>query len=302
MAAFFINGVAYQPRTLADTSTDPLAKPKDCRRDFAPMKELGLNTIRVDPFQNHDEGMRALEETGMYLSLDLASSEHNIIRASPQYDTKMWNNVRNTIDAFKGYSNTPGFFVGNEVTNDNKTTAASTYVKALLRDTKAYIHSSAPRLSPVGYANNDDPEIRLQVQDYFNCSSDDERVDFFGINLYEWGGDSTTYQTSGYIDHTADISSYSVPVFISEYGRNLVSPRTFPEVVSIFGPDMTNTWFGGIVYEWSQKDNNYGLVEINVDNSVSLLSDFQALKTAISSVRPTGVNMDAYNEQRPHSV
>ncbi|KAF9079456.1 Glycolipid anchored surface protein 4 precursor, partial [Mortierella sp. AD031] len=44
---FFINGVAYQPRTLTGASTDPLAKPNDCRRDFALMKDLGLNTIRV---------------------------------------------------------------------------------------------------------------------------------------------------------------------------------------------------------------------------------------------------------------
>jgi hypothetical protein len=44
---FFINGVAYQPRTLAGAMTDPLARPNDCRRDFALMKELGLNTVRV---------------------------------------------------------------------------------------------------------------------------------------------------------------------------------------------------------------------------------------------------------------
>ncbi|KAF8944198.1 1,3-beta-glucanosyltransferase gas1 [Haplosporangium gracile] len=167
---FFINDVAYQPRTLADGSTDPLAKPNNCRRDFALMKELGLNTIRVyqvDPFQNHDECMRALEEADMYLILDLASSEHSIIRCG-------------TI-----YSKTLGFVVGNEVTNGSKTTVASAYVKALLRDTKAYIRSSVPRLIPVGYANNDDPNTRLQVQDYINCGSDDERVDFFGIKLYE---------------------------------------------------------------------------------------------------------------------
>ena len=54
----------------------------------------------------------SLEEASMYLILDLASSEYSIVRTSPQYDTKMWNNVRNTIDAFKGYSNTLGFFVG----------------------------------------------------------------------------------------------------------------------------------------------------------------------------------------------
>ncbi|KAF9090084.1 1,3-beta-glucanosyltransferase gas1, partial [Mortierella sp. GBA35] len=297
---FFINGVAYQPRTLTGASTDPLAKPNDCRRDFALMKDLGLNTIRV--YQDHDECMRALEEAGMYLILDLASSEHSIVRTSPQYDTKIWNNVRNTIDVFQGYSNTLGFFVGNEVTSDSKTTAASAYVKALLRDTKAYISSSAPRWIPVGYANNDGPEIRLQVQDYLNCEKDDERVNFFGINLYEWYGEGTAYQTSGYVDRTADISSYSVPVFLPEYGCNLAAPRTFPEVRSIFGPDMTNTWSGGIVYEWSQEENNYGLVQISGDNPVSLLPDFGAFKAALSSVRPTGMNMDAFNEQRAPSA
>lgn len=188
------------------------------------------------------------------------------------------------------------------MTNDSKTTLASAYVKALLRDTKTYIRSSAPRLITVGYANNDDPEIRLQVQDYFNCGPDDERIDFFGINLYEWCGDSATYHTSGYFDRTADIASYSIPVFLSEYGCNLISPRTFPEVKAIFGPDMTSTWSGGIVYEWSQEKNSYGLVQINPDNSVSLLPDFQTLKAAMSSIHPTGVSMDSYNEQRPHSV
>ncbi|KAF9927144.1 1,3-beta-glucanosyltransferase gas1 [Linnemannia zychae] len=302
---FFISGVAYQPRTLPSAIADPLAKPDDCRRDFALMKELGLNTIRVyqvDPFQNHDECMRVLEEAGMYLILDLASTEHSIIRSNPQYDIKIWNNVRNTIDAFKGYSNTLAFFIGNEVTNDSKTTPASAYVKALLRDAKAYIRTSGSRFIPIGYANNDDPEIRLQVQNYFNCGSDNERVDFFGINLYEWCGEGSTYQTSGYADRTADIASYSVPVFLSEYGCNLVLPRSFPEVKSIFGPDMTNTWSGGIAYEWSQEENNYGLVQINGDNSVTLLPDFNALKEVLSSVRPSGVNMDAYSEHKSPSA
>jgi hypothetical protein len=246
--------------------------------------------------------MRALEETGIYLILDLSSSESSIVRNNPQYDINIWSKVRNTVDAFKGYSNTLGFIVGNEVTNDSKTTPASAYVKALLRDTKAYIRSSAPRLIPVGYANNDDPEIRLQVQAYFNCGPNEERADFFGINLYEWCGDNTTYQTSGYVDRTADIASYSIPVFLSEYGCNVVSPRAFHEVKSIFGLDMTSTWSGGIVYEWSQQENNYGLVQINTDNSVTLLPDFQALKGAMSSIHPAGVNMDLYYEQRPHSA
>ncbi|KAF9095364.1 1,3-beta-glucanosyltransferase gas1 [Mortierella sp. AD031] len=295
---FFIKGVAYQPRTLSVGFTDPLSKPADCKRDFALMKDMGLNTIRVyqvDPSLNHDECMKALESAGLYLILDLIVPKHSIVRNDPEYDVNIWNNVRNTIDAFEGYSNTLGFFVGNEVTNDNKTTA-------MLRDTKNYIASTSSRKIPVGYANNDDPDIRLQIQAYLNCGKDEERIDFFGINLYEWCGTGTTYKTSGYVERTKDIASYSIPVFLSEFGCNLVSPRTFPEVRSIFGPDMTNDWSGGIVYEWSQEDNNYGLVQINPDNTVSLLPDYKNLKAALAPLHPTGVKMDAFKETRPIST
>ncbi|KAG0325242.1 1,3-beta-glucanosyltransferase gas1 [Dissophora globulifera] len=302
---FFLKGVAYQPRTLSTGFSDPLSKPADCKRDFALMKDLGLNTIRVyqvDPSLNHDECMKLLESSGMYLLLDLAVPKYAIVRNNPEYDISIWNNVRSTIDAFKGYSNTLGFFVGNEVTNDNKTTVASGYVKALLRDTKNYISTAATRKIPVGYANNDDPDIRLQIQAYFNCGKDEERIDFFGINLYEWCGADKTYQTSGYADRTKEIASYSIPVFLSEFGCNTVTPRTFPEVNSIFGPDMTNDWSGGIVYEWSQEDNNYGLVQIKPDNTVTLLPDYKNLKTALSTLHPTGVKMDAFNKQLPAST
>ncbi|KAF8981957.1 1,3-beta-glucanosyltransferase gas1 [Entomortierella lignicola] len=302
---FFIKGVAYQPRGLSEF-TDPLAKPEVCKRDFGLIKDLGLNTIRVyqiDPSQNHDECMKLLESYGIYLLLDLTSPKYSIVRNNPEYDVNIWNNVRSTIDAFKGYSNMLGFFVGNEVTNDHNTTIASGYVKALLRDTKNYISSTAPRKIPVGYANNDDPDIRVQIQDYFNCGKEEnERIDFFGINLYEWCGADTTYATSGYAERTTDIASYSIPVFLSEFGCNTISPRTFPEVKSIFGPDMTSSWSGGIVYEWSQEVNNYGLVQINPDNTVTPLPDYTNLKTALAPLKPTGVKIDSFTEQRSPST
>lgn len=256
----------------------------------------------MDPSLNHDECMKALESAGIYLLLDLTAPKHSIIRNNPEYDINIWNNVRNTIDAFKGYPNTLGFFIGNEVTNDAKTTVASGFVKALLRDAKNYISSTTSRRIPVGYANNDDPEIRLQIQAYFNCGKDEERIDFFGINLYEWCGPDATYQTSGYTNRTREIASYSIPVFLSEFGCNLVSPRTFPEVRSIFGPDMMNDWSGGIVYEWSQEDNNYGLVQIKPDNTVSVLPDYTNLKTVFTTLHPRGVKMDTFTESRPAST
>ncbi|KAF9287517.1 1,3-beta-glucanosyltransferase gas1 [Mortierella alpina] len=303
---FFIKGVAYQPRGLTTGFVDPLSKPADCKRDAALMKDIGLNTIRVyqvDPTANHDECMKLFENGGIYLMLDLTGPKHAIVRNNPEYNIDILSNVQRTIDAFKGYSNTLGFFIGNEVTNDNKTTVASAYVKALLRDAKTYIDSTASRKIPVGYANNDDADIRLQIQEYFNCgNAEDERIDFYGINLYEWCGPEVTYQTSGFADRTKEVASYSIPVFLSEFGCNLITPRTFPEVKAVFGPEMTGVWSGGIVYEWTQEVNKYGLVTIQPDNTAIPLPDYTNLKAILGTAHPVGVKMDEYNEKRPASI
>jgi hypothetical protein len=59
------------------------------------------------------------------------------------------------------YSNTLGFFAGNEVSNEPNNTYASAFVKAAVRDTKAYIKSKNYRPIGVGYATNDDADIRV---------------------------------------------------------------------------------------------------------------------------------------------
>ncbi|KAF9562326.1 1,3-beta-glucanosyltransferase gas1 [Mortierella alpina] len=303
---FYIKGVAYQPRSEPADAVDPLARPEDCKRDFAMMKALGLNTIRVyqvDHSLNHDECMKALESAGIYLLLDVTVPKHSIVRNNPEYDIEIWSNSRNTIAAFMDYPNTLGFFVGNEVSNDIKTTVASVFVKALLRDAKTFIDTSAPRKIPVGYANNDDADTRREIQAYFNCDKEDaSRIDFFGINLYEWCGHNTTYQTSGYKERTADIADYSIPVFLSEFGCNEVMPRTFPEVASIFGPDMVDTWSGGIVYEWTKEENNYGLVQIQPDHTATLTPDYNNLKKALAPLHPKGVNMDSFSDKKALST
>ncbi|KAI7816980.1 hypothetical protein BC939DRAFT_481539 [Gamsiella multidivaricata] len=48
-------------------------------------------------------------------------------------------------------------------------------------------------------------------------------------------------------------------------------PRTFPEGPSIFGSDMTGAWSGGIVYEWSQERDSYGLIQVDPDNTLARL-------------------------------
>ena len=41
---------------------------------------------------------------------------------------------------------------------------------------------------------------------------------------------------------------------------------------------MRNVMSGGVVYEWTQEDNDYGLVKINGNKTVSLLKDYDTLQ------------------------
>jgi hypothetical protein len=74
---------------------------------------------------------------------------------------------------------------------------------------------------------------------------------------------------------------------LSEYGCN-TNTRKFEEVKALYSENMTKSYSGGLVYEYSQEDSNYGLVEINGDN-VKELPDFTALKSAFAATpNPSG--------------
>ena len=117
------------------------------------------------------------------------------------------------------------------------------------------------------------------------------------MNLYEWCGEST-FEKSGFKDRTKEFENYSKPVFLSEYGCNLVTPRGFSEVAALYGPDMTGVWSGGVVYEWTQENNRYGLVQVKSGGEVELLDDYKNLKMQMSKVKPQGVKMDSYTNDK----
>ncbi|CAG8769124.1 2205_t:CDS:2, partial [Racocetra fulgida] len=205
------------------------------------------------------------------------------------------------------YPNTLGFFAGNEVTNNKSNTEASSFVKAAIRDIKEYIRVNAKknngRIIPVGYSSNDDQDVRIPLKEYFNCGNKSEQADFYGVNLYEWCGDST-FETSGYADRTGEFVNYNIPVILSEYGCNIVIPRQFTEVSTIYGSQMTSVWSGGIVYEWSQESNSYGLVEIDKDGNAKKLQDFKNLQQQFSKIKiPSSgtLLMDSYTQKNNES-
>ncbi|CAK4032174.1 carbohydrate-binding module family 43 [Lecanosticta acicola] len=305
---FYIKGIAYQQDFTSDgdsasgnTSstgyTDPLADSAGCRRDIPYLTQLQTNTIRVyaiDPTKDHTDCMTQMANAGIYVLADLGSPQMSINQDDPQWNTALYQRYTSVVDAMANFQNTLGFFAGNEIITQSNNSDSAPFAKAAVRDMKAYIKQKNYRPMGVGYATNDNPDIRVPLADYMNCGSDQSSaVDFWGYNVYSWCGDAT-FQSSGYDTRVAQFSSYSVPVFFAEYGCNQVEPRTFQETPVLYGPQMDGVFSGGIVYLYFQETNNYGLVSVS-GNSVSTLQDFSNLKTAIASASPTQVQSASYN-------
>lgn len=269
---FFIKGIAYQRDTSSSEAAkrddssldyiDPLADADRCKRDVPIMQAAGTNVIRtyaIDPTADHDDCMTLLADAGIYVISDLSSPDEAINRDDPAWDTALYSRYTSVVDALSGYDNVIGFFAGNEVTNDANNTDASAFVKAAVRDMKAYINSTATRWMGVGYAANDDSTIRDNMAHYFNCGEEENAIDYWGYNIYEWCGEST-FTTSGYSTVVDFFSNYSVPVFFAEYGCNSdgAADRIFEETTELYSDDMTSVIAGGIVYMYFEETNDYG--------------------------------------------
>ncbi|QUC23271.1 uncharacterized protein UV8b_07512 [Ustilaginoidea virens] len=304
---FFIKGIAYQQAFGAAGSAssntsyvDPLADPDRCQADVPNLAALKTNVIRVyaiDPTKDHSACMKLLNDNGIYVVADLGEPSLSINRNDPLWNTQLYARYQQVVDELAKYSNVIGFFAGNEVSNENSNTGASAYVKAAARDTKAYIKAKKNRWMGVGYAANDDKPIRDQIASYFNCGPAEDSIDFFGYNIYSWCGDSS-FEASGYDRLVEFFKDYSVPVFFAEYGCNLPSGaanRVFDETTALYGDNMTGVVSGGIVYEYFQEVNDYGLVQIGSGGSVTKMKDFAALQSKIGAVNPKGVDMSSYN-------
>jgi len=290
---FYIRGIDYQPGGSSKV-VDPLADESTCTRDIAEFKKLGLNTVRVytvDNTANHDACMSALADAGIYLVLDVNTPKYSINRAQPSnsYNAVYLQSVFATIDAFHNYTNTLAFFSGNEVINDGTTTSAAPYVKATTRDMRQYIRNRSYRTIPVGYSAADVDENRYEMATYMNCGTDDERSDFFAFNDYSWC-DPSSFSTSGWDQKVTNFTGYSIPIFLSEYGC-ITNARTFGAISALYNTEMTSVYSGGLVYEYSEEGNGYGVVNISGStvNEGGSGSQFNLLKSALAGTSdPTG--------------
>nr|POE88288.1 1,3-beta-glucanosyltransferase gel1 [Quercus suber] len=286
---FYIRGIDYQPGGSSD-ATDPLADYSICSRDIPYFQQLGLNTIRVytvDNSKNHDQCMSALADAGIYLALDVNTPNYSINRgsataAATSYNPTYLQSIFATIDAFAGYSNTLLFFSGNEVINDGATTVAAPYVKAVTRDMKQYISERGYRSIPVGYSAADVAENQYLMAQYMACGDTESQGEFYAINNYEWC-DPSSFSGSGWQALVAQYSNYSQPLFMSEYGC-ITNTRTFAETAALYQPDMTSVFSGGLVYEYSEEGNHYGVMTISGSTVTPVGDQFSDLKNELASV------------------
>ncbi|PSR78370.1 beta-glucanosyltransferase gel2 [Coniella lustricola] len=311
---FQIVGVAYQPGGSsgysATSGQDALTDKDACLRDAALMQMLGVNAIRVyntNPDLNHDECASIFNAAGIFMFLDVnAPLPGDSIESSQpwaSYYASYLNRTFAIVEAFKDYPNTAAFFAGNEVISD--VTAGATvppYMRAVTRDLQNYIAKHSTRSIPIGYSAADVRSILFDTWEYLQCDDTDNastdgtgRVDFFALNSYSWCGNSSFTQST-YDQLVSGFSNSSVPIFFSEYGCIVPEPRIFSEVPEIYSDQMSGVFSGGIVYEFFQGSNDYGLVNVSADGSLYLMDDFYTLQgryaalnfTAMQGVAPSG--------------
>ena len=239
----------------------------------------------------------------MILDVNSPLEGGHLDRTNPQgtYNSTYFEQVYGIIEAFKNYPNTLGFFAGNEVINEESTKSVPAYIRvckfhmvcrlcmlvltyipfqAVQRDMKDYIAKHSERAIPVGYSAADVREILMDTVNYMSCdlsNSSSSRSDFFGLNSYSWCGNSS-YTTSGYDILTEKFSNATLPIFFSEFGCNVVRPRIFTEVEALYNENMSQAFSGGLVYEYSQQSNDYGLVKLDDNGAVTLLEDYDNLQ------------------------
>ncbi|KAI1994372.1 Glycolipid anchored surface protein 4 precursor [Ophidiomyces ophidiicola] len=285
---FQILGMDYQPGGSSgykpQSGQDPLTDADVCLRDAILLQRLGINTIRiynVSPDFNHDKCMSIFNAAGIYLLLDVNTPEYgqHLNREDPAstYHKGYLKHIFSVVEAFKDYPNVLGFFGANEIINEKSAKEVPAYIRAVQRDLKEYIAKHSTRKIPVGYSAADVRDILEDTWQYTSCDAgDSSNSDFFGLNSYSWCGNSS-YTTSGYDKLVAMFKNTPLPVFFSEYGCNEVKPRVFSEVQAIYGKEMTEAMCGGMVYEYTMEENEYGLVLLGNDKSAKLLVDYDNL-------------------------
>lgn len=149
----------------------------------------------------------------------------------------------------------------------------------------------------VGYASIDaDPNWRFANADYLSCdlsgtNSGATAIDLYGLNNYEWCGNSSIAVYSGVEGQFAD---YNIPAYFSEFGCvSAGTPRPWTEVGALLSIQMSSIWSGGIAFSFypaTSPAGQFGMVTVSADgSSISTGQDFANLQAQYAAASPPDV-------------
>lgn len=287
---FYVKGIAYG--YAVEDSYENFWKPA-----MDHITELGFNTVRVyttdpnidvDQFHvtgnTYDKFMAYAESKGLYVIVPLtpastATWQYCVLNrgATPSGDNGgcypwcLLTYGENVVTTFSKYPNTLMFTIGNEVMNTDVTWPAGPCVKGYIADVKRFMkkcHNNL-RYVPLMYAAADNgmPDVDADDSDllkaeYFTCGEEETRVDVFGVNIYRWCSNETTFASSGYSHLTQKLLNIPAPVILSEFGcaeyyyvapapdRAFKGQRQWHQLNSIFGHDMSDVVSGAVAYSY----------------------------------------------------
>ncbi|MEM9023148.1 MAG: hypothetical protein AAGB22_05375, partial [Bacteroidota bacterium] len=273
-------GLCYQPTNDVDPiSDDNLSTITALVADGGDWNVLGINAIRVyqvDPDKSHDQVMKLLKDSGIYVMIGCVNSSVAMPRDG-SYPCAVLDRCKAVVDAFKGYDNLLAFSVSNEVLDSPGQQSTAAAVKALVRDTKAYIASNASRAIPVGLAMRDVRSYTWPAAKYYTCGATTDRVDFIAYNVYVWCAPQDATNFTGQIDAYYKLydffKEFPVPVFWGEHGCMNQGIREWKQIPYLYGAkeiysapspgtkyNMADVISGGFAFRYIMHSEGFGLV------------------------------------------
>lgn len=252
-------------------------------RDIPYLQQLGVNAIQlysVDPNENHDAFMCALNQAGIYALIGIAADCPNCAVSGEEapgcYSAELKSRGQAVVREFAKYSNTLAFSAGNEVNHaapPDKPEWNAPCLKKFMRDIRQFMDTCPTiRNVPVGLVSAD--SNRDENAKYYNCQGDKgdnyEGAEWYGLNAYVFCDHQVTeYKYANglvILQQMFKKYHYSIPAVLTEYG--CLSPtfetidgyegqRDFKETEwLVTEPDLRQQFSGGLVFEYSTELQN----------------------------------------------
>ncbi len=298
-------GLCYQPTDgvdpISDDNLDTITALVSDGGDWAKLDINAIRVYQVEPEKSHDKVMELLASKGIYVMVGAVKHGASLPRDGT-YPCNVLDRTKAVVDAFVGYDNVLCFSVANEVLNNPGQQSTAAAVKALVRDTKAYMASKdSYRNIPVGVAMRDIRDYTWPAAKYYTCGPASDRVDFIAYNVYIWcvgSSPSRTGQIDAYHKVYDFFKDFPVPVFFGEHGCTIGTPRPWDQIPYLYGnkeiypapspsqtANMADAISGGFVFRYILRQEDKGLVTSTPNGPKTENGGFDNLVTEFTQIK-----------------